>query len=125
MQYTFKWFKAYEDKYNITKQTLEKGLRINDSIHHEPWIYIYLKNGMLRLATPGLSRKKGYEQPYNDDFGPLENIYDLMNAYWGRKEGGQYGSNAIMKKFLDSGDYTIGVKPEDDGIYYDYKGRSF
>lgn len=115
MQYTFKWFKAYEDKYDITKESLEKGFKVYDPEDKDFALYIYIDNGMLRFASTGIW-DKGYEQPYNDEFGPLENMYDIMNYWWGRKSN----NNVRIRNIIDSGNYEIGVKPEDDGLSFDF-----
>lgn len=120
--YPFKWMEAYEKKYNITKETLEKGIKFTikmlDDKHNDDYLYIFVKGDKRYYAYQGNNGVWdtdiwGAVSDYRDDECAIQNILYAFASIWGISE--EVRNKRQLKEFFDKGNYTIGVKPEDDG----------
>lgn len=105
-----KWFEKYEKKYNITKDTLDKGIVLYDDTYiftDDSNIYMYVDNENNVV-------KKGTNLPYHNEYSPLSNMWRILSKYYGLKD---YESN-ILRKLFDDNIVTFGKLPSKN-IEYD------
>lgn len=106
MNYTFKWLETYEKKYNITKDSLIKGIKVSTRSFncYDDFVYFLLKDDTLYFAYDNFENSTTMK--YNDNESPLANMLHILDKWWGTEI---YNRN-ILKSMFDSGLYTRGIK---------------
>lgn len=72
-----KWFTKYTQKYNITKETLDKGIVLNDNF------YIFTKDNRIFVFNDSDANYigKGFTYKYFSDYSVLSNIWFRLSNY--------------------------------------------